>query len=63
MREIALWMAYLKTKIRRKYCYHVSDGTVIYLVTPLWVLDEVDHDGPILILLIHHLPEPVPMRQ
>ena len=37
MREIALWTAYLKSKIRQKYCYYITDGTAIYLVTPLWV--------------------------
>ena len=37
MREIALWMAYLKSKIRQRYCYYITDGTVIYQVTPLWV--------------------------
>ena len=37
MRKIAIWMAYLKTKIRRRYCYYMTDGTVIYKVTPLWV--------------------------
>ena len=38
MREIALWMAYLKSKIRQRYCYYITDGKVIYLVTPLWVV-------------------------
>ena len=37
MQEITLWMAYLKSKIRQRYCYYITDGTVIYQVTPLWV--------------------------